>query len=209
MDLGQLRKYLVAGLIVVIPLIVTVYVVYWIFLTLDNFLFPLYKFIFINVLGLEFTDLIFFLPGISIFLTLILIILMGFFFRKTIGKKIISITELYMERIPILRELYSSIKQLTSAIFVKEKGFEQVVILEYPKEDIYTLGLITGTELDEIQNKTNEDVISVYVPTSPNPTSGMMVFVPKDDMIKMDMSVNQALRLIISGGFTPPREKDL
>lgn len=208
MAIKKIRENIVAGLIVLIPIVVSFYVVYWMFKALDNFLFPFYKFFFEELLGIPISNLGFPLPGLSLILTFFVILLSGFFFRRTIGKQVISYLEVYLERIPILRELYSSIKQLTSAIFVREKGYEQVVIIEYPKEDMYVLGLLTGTELEEIQQKTNKDVVSVYVPTSPNPTSGMMVFVPKQDIIRMEMSVNQALRLIISGGFTPPREED-
>lgn len=209
MAIKRLRENIATGLIILIPIAASLYIIYWVFKTLDNILFPLYKFFFKNIIGIKISDLFFLLPGLSLLLTLIVILAAGFFFRRTVGQKIIDTIEIYLERIPILRELYSSIKQLTSAIFIREKGFEQVVIVEYPKKDIYALGLLTGTELREVKEKTNEDVISVYIPTSPNPTSGMMVFVPKEDMIKMDISVNQALRLIISGGFTPPRKNEL
>lgn len=205
--MGRIKNYLVTGLIFFIPIVVTIYVIYWLFNTLDNFLFPFYRFFFSDILSLELADLFFLLPGISILITLILITAGGFFIRKTIGQRLISKAELYVERVPILRELYSSLKQLTSAIFVSDKGFKQVVIVEYPRKGIYTLGLVTGTELTEIQEKTQEKVISVYVPTAPNPTSGMMMFVPKNELIKLDISVNQALRLIISGGFTPPKNE--
>ncbi|UOY09618.1 DUF502 domain-containing protein [Methanonatronarchaeum sp. AMET6-2] len=96
-------------------------------------------------------------------------------------------------------------KQIILAFFARD-DFEKVVLLEYPRRGLYTIGLITGTELDEIQEMTSEDVISVYVPTSPNPTSGYMLFVPKGELLFLDMEVDEAVRLIISGGFVPPEE---
>ncbi|OKY79052.1 MAG: putative membrane protein [Candidatus Methanohalarchaeum thermophilum] len=193
--LKKLRDYLVAGIVVVVPLFFTFFVLWWSFRAIHNLIDPVIKLFFDKSI-----------PGLSLLILFGVLLAIGGFTRATIGKKLVSIVDTYIDKIPILRELYGAAKQLTSAIFVRDEEFKNVVLLEYPRQGVHSLGLITGAEIEEVQEKTDKDVISVYVPTSPNPTSGMMVFVSRDQITSIDMEVDEALRLIISGGFTSPLE---
>ncbi len=192
----RLRGYFVAGILVVVPIGVTVFIFWWVFKTLDDFLQPIMA----ATIGYE-------IPGLSIALTFLLIFIIGASVKIAIGRKIIYIVEKYIEKIPLGREIYGATKQITSAIFVREEGYDQVVLVEYPRKGLYALGLITGTELEEVQMKTEKDVISVYIPTSPNPTSGYMVFASREELIPLEMEVDDVIKLLISGGFMAPQDK--
>ncbi|OUJ19507.1 putative membrane protein [Methanonatronarchaeum thermophilum] len=190
----RFKGYFVTGVLAVVPLAVTVFVFWWIFVTLDRILRPTFE----MFLGE-------YVVGMSLFFTFLIIIFVGLLIRELVGYQVLHYLDSVIEKVPFGRELYGGLKQITLAMFSRD-DFENVVLLEYPRKGLYTIGLITGTELDEIQEMTSEDVISVYVPTSPNPTSGYMLFVPKKELLILDMEVDEAIRLIISGGFVPPEE---
>ncbi|WGI16886.1 DUF502 domain-containing protein [Methanonatronarchaeum sp. AMET-Sl] len=193
----RFKGYFVTGVLAVVPLAVTVFVFWWIFITLDRILRPTFEVFFGEYV----------VVGMSLLFTFFIIVFVGLLIRELVGYQVLYYFDRVVERVPFVRELYGGLKQITLAMFARD-DFESVVLLEYPRRGLYTIGLITGTELDEIQEMTNEDVISVYVPTSPNPTSGYMLFIPKSELMFLDMEVDEAIRLIISGGFVPPEEAE-
>lgn len=196
----SLKKIFTTGLITLLPLGITIYLFYLIFNFLDKLLGGVVEKIFnISV------------PGIGFAAGIILIFLVGFIASNLIGRKIIALWDALFHKIPLTRSIYSSAKQIIDAFTLQGKhAFQKVVLLEYPRKGLYVLGFITGSSKGEVQEKTHEDVVNVFVPTTPNPTSGMLILAPKKEVIELDMTVEEGLKLIISGGLvSPPARKQL
>jgi len=188
----SLRNTFLTGLIILIPLLATLYIIYWTFTFVDNLLKPfLLKFV-----G-------FYFPGLSWLILILLIFLVGLLGRFTIGNRVISATENFMRKIPVVRTIYSAAKEASRAIFVSEtEKIKGVVLVEYPRKGIYAIGFTTGAEVREASEKIGKKLVNVFVPTAPNPTSGFVLLVPEDELIYLDMKVEDALKVIISGGFS-------
>jgi uncharacterized membrane protein len=192
----RIRNVFITGLIVFTPLAVTVYVVWITFNLLDGFLRP----IVVALLGKT-------IPGLSLLLTLLLILLLGAFARAAIGQKAIEYLERSLSKVPLLRSIYSAIKGASVAFLMpRSEGFKQVVLVEYPRKGIYALAFTTGESVGEIQRKTESKTINVFVPTSPNPTSGFFLMVPEKDVIPLSISVEEALKFVITGGLSTKTE---
>ena len=144
-----------------------------------------------------------FLPyGTGVILTIILITLIGFMTTNLIGKRLIDPGEKFISSIPLVKNVYAAVKQISDAMLSsKGKNFRRVVLIEYPRKGIYTLAFVTGVSRGEVQDKTKDNVINLFVPTTPNPTSGFYLMVPEADVINLDMSVEDAFKLLISGGM--------
>ena len=181
----QLKKSFFTGLLVVIPISVTIYILFFLIEILNNLL--------------PFS----FLPyGTGLVLTVILITLIGFMTTNLIGKRLIDMGEKFISSIPLVKNVYAAVKQISDAMLsAKGKNFSRVVLIEYPRKGIYTLAFVTGISGGEVQVKTQSNVINLFVPTTPNPTSGFYLMVPETDMINLDMSVEDAFKLLISGGM--------
>ncbi len=191
----KVQKLFIAGILTLIPLVVTFYLLYFLFTTLDNFLGNILK----AVLGRE-------LPGAGFLLSILLVLLAGFLATNILGKKILYLGEDVIQRIPLVKGIYSSTKQIVDAFSSREKdAFKKVVLLQYPRPGLYALGFVTGSSQGEIQDKTREPLIYVFVPTTPNPTSGMLLMVPEYDLIPLDMTVEDGLKVLISGGIAAPQ----
>jgi len=191
----KVQKLFIAGILTLIPLVVTFYLLYFLFTTLDNFLGNILE----AVLGRE-------LPGAGFLLSILLVLLAGFLTTNLLGKKILYLGEDVIQRIPLVKGIYSSTKQIVDAFSSREKdAFKKVVLLQYPRPGLYALGFVTGTSQGEIQDKTREPLIYVFVPTTPNPTSGMLLMVPEYDLISLDMTVEDGLKVLISGGIANPQ----
>jgi uncharacterized membrane protein len=147
-----------------------------------------------------------YIPGLGLILAIILISAVGLLTRNFAGRRVVQFWEDMVDRIPLVRIIYSGVKQLLEAFFVQKTGaFRRVALLEYPRRGVYVIGFITGESRGEVQRKTNKTMINVFVPTTPNPTSGFYVLMPEDELVALDMTVEDAFKLIISGGiFTPP-----
>jgi len=184
----QLKKSFFTGLLVVIPIGLTIYILVFIIKLLNNFL-P-FKF----------------LPyGTGIVLTVILITFIGFMTTNIIGKRLIEMGEKFISSIPLVKNVYAAVKQISDAMLSSQgKNFRRVVLIEYPRKGIYTLAFVTGVSRGEVQEKTQRNVINLFVPTTPNPTSGFYLMVPEADVINLDMSVEEAFKLLISGGMISP-----
>ncbi len=146
------------------------------------------------------------IPGLGFILAVILISAVGLLTRNFAGRKVVQLGENMVDRIPLVRIIYSGVKQLLEAFFVqKTAAFRRVALLEYPRRGVYVIGFITGESRGEVQRKTDKNMINVFVPTTPNPTSGFYVLIPEDELVGLDMTIEDAFKLIISGGiFTPP-----
>jgi uncharacterized membrane protein len=192
------KKTFLAGLLIFVPLAVTVYVLLAVFNLLDGILRPLIKLLIGRYHGSEL-----YIPGISFLVLIVSITLLGAFARFTLGAKMVDTFENMVMKVPIVKGLYSTVKYASSALISNQTtGFMGVVLVEYPRKGIYAIGLTTAVGLKEIQEKTKENMINVFIPTSPNPTSGFLLMVPEDEVIKLDMTIDDGLKLVVSGGFS-------
>lgn len=199
-----MKKYLIAGLLVWMPLGITFLVVRAIVGFLDQtlLLLPL-DYQPDNLLGVH-------IPGLGVVLAVILVLATGMIVANILGKRIVVAWEGLLARIPLVRNLYAGIKQIMEAVLATDaKSFSKVLLLEYPRKDVWSFAFMTSENLGEVQDKTESKVISVFIPTTPNPTSGFVLMVPVDDVIELEMSVEDGLKMIISMGVVvPPWGKD-
>ncbi len=197
-----IRKYILTGLLVLIPLFLTG----WILLTLFNWT--------DRVLGLiprayRPEELLGFpIPGLGLILTVAIIFVIGGLVANVVGRKLVATGESILEKIPFLRWFYFSSKQIIEAVFIStQDSFRRAVLLEYPRKGLYSIGFITGESIGQLENSVPRSV-TVFVPTTPNPTSGYLIVVPEAETIPLDWSVDQAFRVIISAGVIMPGEEE-
>lgn len=185
-----------AGILVLGPLVGTYYLIKFLIGIVDNML-P-------AVLNPE-TYLGVHIPGLSLLLALLLVILIGILGRYYIFTFFFKWGEQLLHKIPIISGIYGSLRQLMNTIFKSQGGnFKKVVLVPFPSEGMYSIGFSTGTSVGETQEKTQEKVVNVFIPTTPNPTTGFFIMVPENKIIRLDMSVEQAFKLIVSGGIVSP-----
>ena len=200
----SLKNYFLTGLLVILPIFITGYVIWFLIRIMD---------VMLKYIPPKFhpeTYLHIRIPGLGLILVVILIFIVGILTRNLVGRKIVHFGENLVDRIPLVRILYTGVKQLAEAFFVnKNDAFKKVALLEYPRRGIYVIGFITGESKGELQNKTSKNMLNVFVPTTPNPTSGFYILIPEDEVILLNMSVEDAFKLIISGGIVSPPEKKL
>lgn len=188
---AKLRRYFFTGFLLILPTTLTVYFVLYIFFHVDNIL---YKYIRI--------------PGIGFIIIVVFITLLGLLATNIIGRKLISLWHALLTRTPLINKVYTTVHQISDAFLGGNKGiFRLVVLVEYPRKGLYSLGFISSEAEGEIQKKTKETVVAVFIPTTPNPTSGLLIFVPKEDLIYLEMSVEDGMKAVISGGIFHPKEK--
>ena len=196
----HLRRYIVAGLLVWVPLGVTLFVLNLFVGIMDQTLLllpPDYRPE--NILGFN-------IPGLGIVLTAVVLIVTGILAANLLGKRLVSFSESVLNRIPLVRTVYSAAKNFAEVLFTDtNQAFKKVLLIEYPRKGVYSLCFQTSTELEEIQARTSEDLLCVFVPTTPNPTSGFIIMVPRRDVIELDMDVEAALKMIVSLGVVVPR----
>ncbi len=194
-----LRRYLVAGLLVWLPLGATFFVVRLLVRWMDNSLLLVPQaYRPENLLG-------FAIPGLGVVLTLIILLLTGLVAANLFGRKLVSLWERLLARIPLVRSVYSAVKQLVETMFSDGgESFRKVLLVEFPRRGLWTLAFQTGTDQGEAQEKTGRDVINVYIPTTPNPTGGYFVLVPREDVQELDMSVDDGLKMLLSMGAVVP-----
>ena len=189
--LVRLRNYFITGVIILIPIGITIYLTLFIINISSSFLPKT-----INPNSYLPIDI----PGIEILITIILITLIGGLSLSFLGKKFLEFFNSILKKIPILRTIYSAVVQLIESFTKSEGAKKSVVILEYPRKGIWVVGFATKENTGEISKKTNELLVNILVPTTPNPTSGFLLMVPKKDVIYLDMSFEDASRFIVSAG---------
>ena len=189
--LGTLRNYFITGIVVLVPIGITLYLTKF-FVKFSSKLIPVK----IN----PNSYLPFSVPGLEILLSIILITLIGGLSLSFIGKKILQIFNDILKKIPILRTIYSAIGQMAETLAPNKTSEKSVVLIEYPRKGTWAVGFATKENKGEISKKTNKELINVFVPTTPNPTSGFLLMFPKDEVVYLDMSFEEASRFIVSAG---------
>jgi len=145
------------------------------------------------------------IPGLGVLLAVILVLTTGMIVANLLGRRLVNAWEKLLSRIPLVRTLYAGVKQIMEAVLAADaKSFRRVLLVEYPRKGVWSLAFMTSDQLGEVQVKTEVDVISVFIPTTPNPTSGFVLMVPSQDVIDLDMSVEEGLKMIISMGVVVP-----
>ena len=200
---GQLiRRYFVTGLLIWVPLAITAWVLSLIVGTLDKTLHVLPSAIHPKqTLGVD-------LPGAGVILTLLIIFITGVLAANFIGQRLVKWWELLLARIPVVNSIYNSVKQVSDTLFSSSgNAFRKALLVQYPREGSWTIAFLTGQPGGDVVTHLKGDYVSVYVPTTPNPTSGFFLMMPKQDVIELDMSVDEALKYIISMGVVAPPSK--
>jgi uncharacterized membrane protein len=211
---GRLRAYFLAGILVTAPLAITIALATWLIEFVDSRIVPLIPaqynpdYYLKEYLGYEIG-----IPGLGLIVLVIFITLVGSMTAGFLGRFVIRFSENMLNRMPVIRSVYGASKQILETVLQQQSNaFRQAVLVEYPRRGIWAVAFITGRTEGEVQNLIADELINVFLPTTPNPTSGFLLFVPKEDLILLDMSVEEAIKMVISGGIvTPPdrRPKEL
>lgn len=206
MKLGaKLRAYFFTGVLVTAPVAMTFYVAYkiifWVDSVVGKFLPPRFR---------EYYDTLpFTIPGLGIIVLIAAMTFIGMFAAGFIGKFFIRLGDWIVKKIPLISTIYSLLKKVFETFLSDStSAFSKVVLLEYPRKGIWILGLVSTDTEGEVKRVLNQDMINVFVPTTPNPTSGFLVFMPREDVIFLDMSVEEALKFVVSGGIVSPEEAE-
>ena len=193
--LASVRNYFFAGAVVLIPLGITIYITLFI-VKISSKVLP--KEINPNhYLPID-------IPGLEILISLIFITFIGWLSLSFLGKKIIDLLNNLLKKIPILRTIYSAIGQMTETFTQSDKKEKSVVLVEYPRKGVWAVGFATKENKGQMSKKINEDLVNIFVPTTPNPTSGFLLMIPKKDIIYLDMTFEQASKFIVSAGTSDP-----
>lgn len=194
-----IKQTFIKGLFALLPIVITLYALYFFISLLDNFLGGFITLIFGRPL-----------PGIGLLASLILILITGFFVTNFVGARIVSFGENLIHKIPIVHKIYFGVKQIIDSISLQGKQlFSKVVLVEYPRKGYYAMGFVTGECKGEVQDKTSAHLVNVFIPTTPNPTSGMLILVPQNEIIYLDMTIEEGLKLIISAGVVVPESQEI
>jgi len=198
----NLRKYLITGLLVWLPIVVTVLLFRFLITLMDQTLILLPSSIRPESL-IGFT-----LPGLGLILTVLVLLVTGIFAANIVGRSMVNFGEKIFKRIPVVRSVYTASKNFAEIVFSDTgQSFKKVLLIQYPRKGLYSLAFQTSTSLGEVQKKTGSDVVCTFVPTTPNPTSGFIIIVPKEDVIELDMEVDEAFKMIVSLGVVVPTWK--
>ncbi len=196
-----MRKYFITGLLVLVPLSITLWVLHLIVGTLDQSLLSMPE----N--WRPESQLGFYLPGLGTILTLLIILLTGLITRNFFGNRLLQWWELLLNRIPVVNSIYSSVKQVSDTLLSPSgNAFRKAVLIQYPHANCWTIAFQTGVPGGDVRTHLQGDYISVYVPTTPNPTSGFFLMLRREDAIELEMTVDEALKYIISMGVVAPAE---
>lgn len=197
-----MRKYFITGLLVLVPLAITLWVLNLIIGTMDQSL------LFLPVQWRPKALVGFDIPGLGTILTLLIIFFTGLASHNLIGRQVVLLWEALVTRIPVVNSIYSSVKQVSDTLFSSSgNAFRKALLVEYPRQGSWTIAFLTGVPGGDVTNHLLGEYVSVYVPTTPNPTSGFFLMVPRADTVELDMSVDEALKYIISMGVVSPPER--
>lgn len=197
--MSAVRKWFFSGLLVIVPMAITIWVLQWVISALDNTLLILPEAWHPDrVLGVH-------VPGFGVLLALGIILAVGAVASNFAGRKLVHLGDLMVSRIPVVRSIYSSVKQVSDTLFSGSgNAFRTAVLIQWPRADVWTIGFVTGLPGGDVANYLAGEYLSVYVPTTPNPTGGYFVMLRKSDCIELRMSVDEALRYVISMGVVVP-----
>ncbi len=202
--MSAVRKWLLTGLLVIVPGVITAWVLNWIVSTLDQTL---------QILPGSWQPdklLGFHIPGFGVLLTLLILLVVGAVASNFAGRKLVQWGDALVSRIPVVRSIYSSVKQVSDTLFSDGgNAFRKAVLVQWPREGVWTVAFVTGAPNGEIAAYLRDEFLSVYVPTTPNPTGGYFVMVRRSDCVELDMSVDAALKYIVSMGVVAPADPTL
>lgn len=216
--LTRLRGNFFTGLLVLMPLVLTLWIFKSLIFSLDAFMQSLIPLEYIQKVTLRYESPLFqsltgetTIPGLGLLMGFITIVLVGMFAKNVIGKRLFGWGDRLLNKTPLIRSIYSSIKQITNTISnTSSASFREVVLVEYPRKGCWVVAFVSGNTTVSVKKKltdTNEDFINVFVPTTPNPTSGFLIFISRSSVKKLDMSVEQGLKLVISAGIVAPMDE--
>jgi uncharacterized membrane protein len=196
-----LRKYFITGILALLPVGITAWVLYKVFVTVDGTVRPWLA----RWIGFE-------IPGFGFAATLLFVLLVGLFASNIIGRTIIGGFESLFARVPLFSRIYIAVKQIGEGVIGRQRNlFQRVVLFEYPRKECWAIGFVTSDHEGDLEQKLGTKLVHIFVPTTPNPTSGFLLFLPAADVIELDMTVEDGLKLVISGGAVapPPEESKL
>ncbi len=200
---ARLRAYMLAGILVTAPIGITFYFAWLVVGFFDNRVKPL-----IPAAYNPETYLPIGVPGLGLVVFLLFLIFVGWVAAGLLGRWFVRATEHLLNRMPVIRSVYSATKQIVETIVSHQsETFRQVVLFEYPRRGSWALGFITGKTQGEVQNLTSDEVINVFLPTTPNPTSGYLLFIPRKELIVLDMTVEEGIKMVVSGGIVTPGDR--
>lgn len=199
---NKFKRIFITGLAVIVPIGLTLYILVFLINMMDSLL---------KVIPVEYQPEVllgFRIPGMGVIVTVLLILICGLIAKSYFGYKVVSSGENLVDKVPFVRSIYQSIKQVSDSMFTdRRSAFKKVVLVEFPRKGIYTVGFVTGAPGQEIQSKIGKVCVSVFLPTTPNPTSGYLVIMPEDDLIQVNISVEEALTYIISVGIVTATDR--
>ncbi len=197
----KIKKIFLTGIVAIIPVVISIYIFFFLLGIIDNFL---------NIIPARIHPdrlLGFHIPGLGVIFTFLLIFITGLITQSYIGGKLLKAGDKMLNHIPLFRSIYQPTKQVIDSLFSdKSRNFRGVVLVEFPRKGIYTLGFVTGDTQGEADQKTQDSCINVFVPTTPNPTSGYYLIMPEREVIHMEMTVEEAIKIIISSGLVGPQK---
>jgi len=193
---AKLRNYFITGIVVLVPIGITLYLTKF-FISVSSKLIPQ------EINPNNYLPIL--IPGLEILLAIIFITLIGYLSLSFIGKKILQLFNDLLKKIPILRTIYSAIGQMAETLAPNRKSKKSVVLIEYPRKGSWAVGFATKDNEGEISKKTNQKLVNIFIPTTPNPTSGFLLMFPKDDIIYLDMTFEEASKFIVSAGTSIPK----
>ena len=194
--IAKLRNYFITGIVVLVPIGITLYLVKF-FVTISSKMIPP------EINPNNYLPIL--IPGLEIVLSIIFITIIGYLSLSFIGKKILQLFNNLLKKIPILRTIYSAIGQMAETLAPKRKSKKSVVLVQYPRKGSWAVGFATKDNIGEISKKTNQRLVNVFIPTTPNPTSGFLLMFPKNEIIYLDMNFEEASKFIVSAGTSDPK----
>ena len=197
---ARLRTYFFAGVLVTAPVAITFYLA-WLFISfVDNRVTPI-----IPARYNPETYLPFGLPGLGVVIVVIGLVIIGWLAAGYLGRFFVRLGERFVGQMPVIRSIYSATKQILETVLAQQStAFRDVVLVEYPRRGIWAIGFLTGETRGEVQAVTDQTVVNVFLPTTPNPTSGFLLFIPEEDVFVLDMTVEEGIKMVISGGIVAP-----
>jgi len=204
--LARLRASFLTGIVVIAPVGLTIWLIWSVIGWIDGFVLPLVpsRFNPEQYIGIN-------LRGVGVIFFLLFTVLVGWVAKGLIGRSLIRFAESLVERMPVVRSIYSGVKQIAETVFAQtEASFEKACLIQYPRKGIWAIGFISTKTRGEVATRaeTGGDLMSVFLPTTPNPTSGFLLFVPAEDVIELDMTIEEAAKLVISAGLVVPGHKE-
>lgn len=199
----RLRNYFFTGLVVAAPIGITVYIGWWFITFVDDSIKPLIPAIYNPETYLESVSI----PGLGLIFVFAFLVILGALTANLFGRALIRFGERIVDRMPVIRSVYGTLKQIFETVVAQDsKSFTDVVLVEYPRKGIWAIAFVSAENTSEIQTRMDDEVINLFLPTTPNPTSGFLLFVPKKDLVYLDMTTDQAAKYVISAGLVNPEE---